>query len=153
MMLLQREFLAAVCMSGLTALFAVNAKDLSEDAGLLPQLLLYFMAGINVLQYALAFYRRKESGLLEGLKRYPLALVLKLFALTLLYIATLLLLGFYIGSFLYLLVGSLMANPEPLNGRIVAVRVLGCALFMGGMWLLFSWGLGVLIPLGDIWPK
>ena len=38
------------------------------------------------------------------------------------------------------------------GGRIVAQRALGCALFVGGLWLLFSWGLGVLIPLGEIWP-
>lgn len=35
MIFLQREFMAAVCMSLLTALFAVNVSDLSEEAGLL----------------------------------------------------------------------------------------------------------------------
>ena len=58
MIFLQREFMAAVCMSLLTALFAVNVSDLSEEAGLLPRLLICFMAGVNILQYVLALYRR-----------------------------------------------------------------------------------------------
>ncbi len=151
MVFLQREFVAAVCMSALTALFAANVSGLSEDAGLLPRLLLYFMVGVNILQYALALYRRGGPNLLDMLKGYPFSLVFKLFVITLVYIATLLILGFYVGSFIYLFVGSLVANPDPLNGRIVALRALGCALFVGGMWLLFSWGLGVLIPLGSLW--
>ena len=152
MIFLQREFMAAVCMSLLTVLFAVNVPDLSEEAGLLPRLLVCFMAGVNVLQYALALYRREEGNLPEALKGYPFPLVLKLSALTLADIAVVLALGFYAASFLYFLAGSLLANPAPLNGRIVALRALGCALFVGGLWLLFSWGLGVLIPLGEIWP-
>ena len=88
----------------------------------------------------------------EALKGYPFPLVLKLFSFTLVYFATLLVLGFYVASFLYFWAGSLLANPTPLNGRIVALRALGCALFVGGLWLLFSWGLGVLIPLGELWP-
>ena len=137
MIFLQREFMAAICMTLLTALFALNVSDMSEEAGLLPPLLICFMAGVNVLQYILALYRRKGGNLL---------------ALTLGYIAVLLPLGFYAASFLYLWAGSLLANPTPLNGRIAALRALGCALFVGGLWLLFSWGLGVLIPLGEIWP-
>ena len=152
MIFLQREFMAAVCMSLLTTLFAVNVSDLSEEAGLLPRLLICFMAGVNVLQYVLALYRRGGRNLLDALKAYPFPLVLKLFALTLAYIAVLLPLGFYAASFLYFWAGSLLANPTPLNGRIVTQRALGCALFVGGLWLLFSWGLGVLIPLGEIWP-
>lgn len=152
MIFLQREFLVAICMSALTALFAANVSGLPEDAGLLPQLLLAFMAGINVLQYALALYRKNGPSLLEKLKGYPFPLVFKLLTLTLIYIATLQALGFYVGSFLYLLTGSLLANPEPVNRRIIALRALGCGLFTGGLWLLFTWGLGVLIPLGDIWP-
>ncbi len=151
MVFLQREFVAAVCMSALTALFAANISGLSEDAGLLPQLLLYFMVGVNVLQYGLALYRRGGPSLLDAIKGYPFSLVIKLFAITLVYIATLLVFGFYVGSFVYLFVGSLVANPEPLNSRIVLLRAVGCALFVGGMWLLFSWGLGVLIPLGTLW--
>lgn len=144
--------MAAVCMSLLTALFALNASELSEEAGLLPRLLIGFMIGVNVLQYILALYRRRSGNLLEALKGYPFPLVFRLFALTLVYIAVLLSLGFYAASFLYLWAGSLMANPTPLNGRIVVLRALGSALFVGGLWLLFSWGLGVLIPLGEIWP-
>lgn len=152
MIFLQREFMAAVCMSLLTVLFAVNVlPDLSEEAGLLPRLLVCFMVGVNVLQYALALCRR-GGAMPEALKGYPFPLVLKLFSFTLAYIATLLVLGFYVASFLYFWAGSLLANPTPLNGRIVALRALGCALFVGGLWLLFSWGLGVLIPLGELWP-
>lgn len=151
MIFLQREFMAAVCMNLLTVLFAVNVPDLSEEAGLLPRLLVSFMVGVNVLQYALALCRR-GGAMPEALKGYPFPLVLKLFSFTLVYIATLLVLGFYVASFLYFWAGSLLANPTPLNGRIVALRALGCALFVGGLWLLFSWGLGVLIPLGELWP-
>ena len=31
-------------------------------------------------------------------------------------------------------------------------RMLGCFGFVFGLWALFSWGLGVLIPTGTVWP-
>ncbi len=153
MILLQQEFLAAVCMSVLTAVFALGMRGLEGEARNLPELLVWCMVGINLLQYGLAVYRKSgDINLLEAVRGYPFGLVGRLFAITLAYILTLLLLGFYAGSFLYLWFGSLMANPEPVTARIALVRAMGCGIFVGGMWALFSWSLGVIIPLGTLWP-
>lgn len=140
-------------MSVIIAVFAVELVELSGEARLLPLLLICFMALVNALQYALAVFQKgRINSILPMLQSYPFILVGKLLLVTLLYICTLLLLGFYIGSFAYLLAGSLLANPVPLTARIALMRTLGCALFVGSLYALFSVGLGVLIPMGTLWP-
>lgn len=140
-------------MSVIIAVFAFDVADLSGEARLMPFLLICFMALVNVLQYALAMFQKgKVKTILPMLQGYPFMLVGKLLLVTVLYICTLLPLGFYMGSFVYLLVGTLLANPVPLTVRIVLMRTLGCALFVGAMYALFTVGLGVLIPMGTLWP-
>ncbi|MBR6624607.1 MAG: hypothetical protein IKL01_00055 [Mailhella sp.] len=78
--------------------------------------------------------------------------MLKSVLVSCIYVMCLIPLGFYFSSFVFMLVGSLLVNPDPLTKRIVMFRILGCFGFVFGLWALFSWGLGVLIPTGTVWP-
>ncbi len=152
MFLLQKDVLSAVCMTVLTIMFATGLGELYGEARTIPQMLVIVMAVINVLQYLQAFRRRKlGASVLPLLRGYPFALVGKLLLLTVIYIVTLLWLGFYIGSFLFLFLGALMADPERATRNRVLILFLGCGLFVFGLYALFTLGLGVVIPLGSIW--
>lgn len=152
MILLQKDFLSALCMTGVTLLFAAGLGDLYGEARTIPEMLVIAMAVINVIQYLLAIKHRKlDESILPLLRAYPFAMVGKLFGLTVAYILTLQLLGFYIGSFVYIFLGALMADPEDASFNRVLILLLGCGLFIFGLYALFTLGLGVLIPLGSIW--
>ncbi|MBR6673631.1 MAG: hypothetical protein IKL39_02775 [Mailhella sp.] len=148
-----QEFTAALSMTLLTGVFAIGTREISGEAAILPTLLLWCMGITNVLQYALAIYRGDSDINLVGLwKAYPFKLVLKSVLVSCIYVMCLIPLGFYFSSFVFMLVGSLLVNPDPLTKRIVMFRMLGCFGFVFGLWALFSWGLGVLIPTGTVWP-
>ena len=148
-----QEFTAAVSMTLLTIAFGIGTRSIDGEAAILPTLLLWCMGITNVLQYALAFYRGdNDINLLELWKAYPFKLVLKSVFVSVIYVMCLTPLGFYFSSFVFMLVGSLLVNPDPLTKRIVMFRILGCFGFVFGLWALFSWGLGVLIPTGTVWP-
>lgn len=148
----QKEFLSALCMTGITIFFAFQLSGLEGEAATIPLILLMAMAFINVLQYGLAIWHgAKGASILTDLKTYPFSLVLKLFALSVIYVCTLLWTGFYIGSFAYLWIGSLMANPDPVTPGIAFMRALWCGLFIGALYALFTLSLGVIIPTGDLW--
>ncbi|MBR5882641.1 MAG: tripartite tricarboxylate transporter TctB family protein [Mailhella sp.] len=148
-----QEFTAALSMTLLTGVFAIGTREISGEAAILPTLLLWCMGITNVLQYALAIYRGDNDINLLGLwKAYPFKLVLKSVLVSCIYVMCLIPLGFYFSSFVFMLVGSLLVNPDPLTKRIVMFRILGCFGFVFGLWALFSWGLGVLIPTGTVWP-
>lgn len=152
MILLQKDFLSALCMTAVTILFACGLGELYGEARTIPEMLVIAMAVINAAQYLLAFKHRKlGESIVPLLSGYPFALVGKLFALTVIYILTLQWLGFYVGSLLYIFLGALMADPEPASRNRVLILLVGCGLFIFGLYALFTLGLGVLIPLGSLW--
>lgn len=152
MFLLQKDILSAVCMTVLTIMFATGLGELYGEARTIPQMLVIVMAVINAFQYLQAFRRRHlGESVLPLLREYPFALVGKLLFLTVMYLVTLLWLGFYIGSFLFLFLGALMADPERVTRTRILILLLGCGLFVFGLYALFTLGLGVVIPLGNIW--
>lgn len=152
MILLQKDFLSALCMTAVTLLFAAGLDDLYGEARTIPQMLVIAMAVINVVQYLLALKHRKlGESILPLLRAYPFAMVGRLFALTVAYILTLQWLGFYIGSFVYIFLGALMADPVRAKLPRVLILLLGCGLFIFGLYALFTLGLGVLIPMGSLW--
>ena len=148
-----QEFTAAISMTLLTTVFAIGVRQISGEAAILPTLLLWCMGITNVLQYALAFYRGdNDIDLLELWKAYPFKLVLKSVFVTVIYVMCLVPLGFYFSSFAFMFTGSLLVNPDLVTKRVVITRAIGCFGFVFGLWALFSWGLGVLIPTGTVWP-
>lgn len=152
MMLHRQEFLAAVFMVVILAIFGSKMGELEGESLILPSLLMGFMALVTLLQFALAIFRGKsDRNVFESVKKFPFLLVGKLVACTLAYVGTLLSLGFYVGSFIYMTVASLLANPEPVTVRIACVRAVVCGLFVLGLYLLFTVMLGVVIPRFSLW--
>ena len=148
-----QEFTAAISMTLFTVAFGIGTHQIEGEAAILPTLLLWCMGITNVLQYGLAFYRGdSDINLLELWKKYPFKLVLKSVFVSVIYVMCLTPLGFYFSSFAFMFIGSLLVNPDPITKRVVLIRAMGCFGFAFGLWALFSWGLGVLIPTGTIWP-
>lgn len=147
--MLKKELVSALVMSVLIVLFAVQLEDMADEAKLFPQLLLVCMGIFNIGQYVLAWIRHR-SGIDHALslQGYPLKRVLILFILTLVYLGILEYAGFYLASILFFFIGTLIAQPMPLTGRNVGIRALGCLLFVGALYLLFTVLLKVQIPEG-----
>ena len=151
-MIARQEFLAAVFMVVILAIFGSKMGELERESVILPSLLMGFMVVVTLLQFALAIFRGKsDRNVFESLKSFPFKLVAKLIACTLAYVATLLSLGFYLGSFLYMTIASLLANPEPVTVKTVCVRAVVCGMFVLGLYLLFTEMLGVVIPRFSLW--
>ncbi|MCQ2444039.1 MAG: hypothetical protein MJ061_00870 [Mailhella sp.] len=147
MVFIRKELLSAVTMTATTLFFMLGAREIEGEAAILPQILIWVMIGINVFQYALAIFRwQNDYDVFCLLLRYPFRLVGVQFLISIAYVLCLLPLGFYLSSFLYLLLGSLAANPDPLTPRIIAIRTAGSFAFVFALWALFSYGLGVVIP-------
>lgn len=147
--MLKKELSSALVMSALVVFFAVQLKDMADEARLFPQLLLIGMGIFNIIQYVQAWIRHRD-GIDHplSLRGYPLKRVLILFVLTLIYLGILEYAGFYSASILFFFIGTLIAQPMPLTGRNVGIRALGCVLFVGALYLLFTVLLKVQIPQG-----
>ncbi len=145
--LLRKELLAAFTMTIITVLFAIGTQSITGEAAVVPTLLIYVMVFINVLQYILAIVKyRNDTDVFCLFQRYPIRLVGKQFVISLAYVLCLLPLGFYISSFLYLFLGSLVADPNPITVRSAAIRAACSFAFVFFLWVLFSYSLGVVIP-------
>ena len=127
-----REFAAAVVMTLIIAFFAFQLDGPQDEQSLLvPQFLLCLMAACNAGQYVLAF---KRVGILC--------------LLTVLYIGVLEIAGFYLSSFIYMIVVSLIAQPMQVTPAGVGKRVLVSFACIGFLYLLFTVALTVQIPKG-----
>ncbi|MBO4317647.1 MAG: tripartite tricarboxylate transporter TctB family protein [Mailhella sp.] len=145
-----KEFAAALTMSGIIAFFAWQVNEPTEEySRLAPIVLLVVMGALNILQYLHAFvcYQQKVDDTLT-LKGYPLKRVVILFLLTAVFIFSAEWLGFYLASFLYFFIVSVIAQPMPITPRGLAKRfaiVLACVLFL---YVLFTVTLKIQIPMG-----
>ena len=145
-----REFAAAVVMTLIIAFFAFQLDGPQDEQSLLvPQFLLCLMAACNAGQYVLAFLRnRQKIDTILTLKGYPLKRVGILCLLTVLYIGVLEIAGFYLSSFIYMIVVSLIAQPMQVTPAGVGKRVLVSFACIGFLYLLFTVALTVQIPKG-----
>ena len=134
-----REFAAAVVMTLIIAFFAFQLDGPQDEQSLLvPRFLLYLMAACNLGQYVQAFlHHRQKIDAIMTLKGYPLKRVGILCLLTVLYIGVLEIAGFYLSSFVYMIVVSLIAQPMQVSFACI-----------GFLYLLFTVALTVQIPKG-----
>lgn len=147
--MLYKEFASALVMSLIIVLFAFPLDQLAGDARIFPALLLVCMGVFNAAQYfqAWARYRTHTDSKLT-MKGYPLWRVAVVFALTLVYLWALEVIGFYPASLVFFVLASLIAQPAELTWKLVALRVVICGLFVGALYLLFTVSLAVQIPAG-----
>lgn len=139
-------------MCALTIFFALDIGSLTGEAKTMPAILCGAMTIIALLQLCMAIYHgKKGANILASLKNYPILLVGKLFGLTLLYLATLLWLGFYVASFIYMLIGALIAEPDRSSPSRALLLFIIFASFILAMYGLFTVALGVQIPMGSLW--
>ncbi|MDY3808830.1 tripartite tricarboxylate transporter TctB family protein [Desulfovibrio porci] len=145
-----REFAAALTMTLIIVFFAFQMDGPQDEQSLLvPRFLLYLMGLLNAGQYILAFFRnRQKIDAILTLKGYPLKRVGVLCALTVLYIAVLEWMGFYLASFIYLTVASLIAQPMAITPVGALKRLLVAFVCIGFLYLLFTVALTVQIPKG-----
>ena len=144
-----REFAAAVVMTLIIA-FAFQLDGPQDEQSLLvPRFLLYLMAACNLGQYVQAFlHHRQKIDAIMTLKGYPLKRVGILCLLTVLYIGVLEIAGFYLSSFVYMIVVSLIAQPMQVTPAGVGKRILVSFACIGFLYLLFTVALTVQIPKG-----
>ena len=145
-----REFAAAVVMTLIIAFFAFQLDGPQDEQSLLvPRFLLYLMAACNLGQYVQAFlHHRQKIDAIMTLKGYPLKRVGILCLLTVLYIGVLEIAGFYLSSFVYMIVVSLIAQPMQVTPAGVGKRILVSFACIGFLYLLFTVALTVQIPKG-----
>lgn len=145
-----KEFAAALTMSLIIVFFAFQLDGPQDEQSLLvPRFLLCLMGVFTAGQYILAFVRnRQKIDRMLTLKGYPLKRVTALCVLTVLYIAVLEWMGFYLASFIYLIVVSLIAQPMAITFVGVLKRALVAFACVGFLYLLFTVGLTVQIPKG-----
>lgn len=147
---MSREFAAALTMTLIIVFFAFQMDGPQDEQSLLmPGFLLCLMGVFNAGQYILAFFRhRQKIDVRLTLRGYPLKRVGALCALTVLYIAVLEWMGFYLASFIYLTAASLMAQPMPVTPVGALRRALVAFACIGFLYLLFTVALTVQIPRG-----
>ena len=145
-----KEFAAALTMTLIIVFFAFQLDGPQDEQSLLvPRFLLYLMGAFNAGQYILAFLRnRQKIDIMLTLRGYPLKRVGILCVLTVLYIAVLEWMGFYLASFIYLLAVSLIAQPMAVTPVGALKRSAVAFACIGFLYLLFTVGLTVQIPKG-----
>ncbi|WP_297047504.1 tripartite tricarboxylate transporter TctB family protein [uncultured Desulfovibrio sp.] len=145
-----REFAAALVMTGIIIFFGCQLSGPEDEQSLLvPRFLLLLMGIFNAGQYLLALVRHRQGiGARLSLAGYPLRRVAGLCALTVLYICVLEWAGFYLSSFLYLTVASLLAQPMRVTPGGALRRAGVSFICIACLYLLFSLGLMVQIPKG-----
>lgn len=144
---MNKESFSAVLMTFIIALFSLLLGELSDEASLFPTLLLVMMCIFNCGQYILAWAHRGIGGGFS-LKGYPLGRVAVLAGLTLVYISTLQTVGFYPGSVVFFVAATLIAQPDKITAKTLAVRIAGCTGFVVALYMLFTVLLTVQIPKG-----
>lgn len=145
-----KEFAAALTMTLIIVFFAFYLDGPQDEQSLLvPQFLLCLMFFFNAGQYILAFLRnRQKIDSVLTLRGYPLKRVGILCALTVLYIAVLEWMGFYLASFIYLITVSLIAQPMAVTPAGALKRSAVAFACISFLYLLFTVGLTVQIPKG-----
>lgn len=145
-----KEFATALVMTAIIVFFALQLDGPQDEQSLLvPRFLLILMGIFNAGQYLQAPVRHFQGiDTRLSLAGYPLRRVAVLCALTVLYICVLEWAGFYLSSFVYLLVASLLAQPMRVTPGGALKRAGVSFLCIACLYLLFSVGLMVQIPRG-----
>lgn len=147
---MHRDFLCAFLMTAIILFFGMQLSGFSEEQSIIvPRFILIFMGLINVCQYIQAGVRYfRRGGKTFSLKGYPVKRMIVLSLLTIFYIMSLEIAGFYLSSFLYLLLTSLIAQPMAVTTVGVAKRTMISFTCIAFLYLLFTVGLAVQIPRG-----
>jgi len=146
---MSKELLSALVMTALILVFYIPLRDLHGEAALTPSFLIILMTLVNAGQYVTAVLQFcKGNANKITFKGYPMLRVVILSSMTLLYIITLEWIGFYTGSFIYFLAGSLIAQPDHITLKQVAIRTAVVFACIGFLYCLFTVALSVSIPKG-----
>lgn len=147
---MSKDLICAFIMTGIIVFFGLQLSGFSDDQSIIvPKFIICFMAVINFLQYMRTFYRYRKHIIDKlSLTGYPIKRVSILCILTVLYIALLEIMGFYLASFLYLACASLIAQPMQITPGGVVKRTVISFLCVAFLYLLFTIGLAVQIPKG-----
>lgn len=109
-------------------------------------MLLTTIAGRSKIEPGVAEPRAGDTGLGGWFRHYRNAIVI--YVLFLAFLLSLPILGMLIGGGLFVFLAlTALGRPTP---RLIGLHLLVAALSIGGMWAIFTFGLGVILPEGEI---
>ncbi len=146
---MNKDFAASFVMTFFLFIFGVPLSELTGESRIMPEIVIWFMAAFTIGQYVLTIYQvRKGTSIIITLDGYPLVKVGLLVALTTVYLLSLDHAGFYLASYIYFVVVTLLAQPMAITPKGIAIRAVTCGLCVLFLYLLFTVMLSVQIPLG-----
>ena len=144
-------FLLALCGLFFHASFDIEVTNYGTiQSSLWPRVILTALTAMSALFLVTSLRRPDESVARESgfFRRYRNALWI--FALFFLFVATLPVLGMLIGGFLFVFLALNALGPPRLAIRPVATHGAIAALAVGLMWAIFTFGLRVILPEGEL---
>ncbi|MGB1007411.1 MAG: tripartite tricarboxylate transporter TctB family protein, partial [Thalassobaculaceae bacterium] len=145
-------FLLALCGLFFHASFDIEVTNYGTiQSSLWPRVILTALTAMSAL-FLVTSLRRADDAPVAGeggfFRRYRNALWI--FALFFLFVATLPVLGMLIGGFLFVFLALSALGPPRLAVRPLATHGAVAVLAVGLMWAIFTFGLRVILPEGEL---
>ena len=145
-------FLLALCGVFFHASFDIEVTNYGTiQSSLWPRMVLTALTAMSAL-FLVTSLRRPDDGPVVAaggfFRRYRNALWI--FALFFAFVATLPVLGMLIGGFLFVFLALSALGPARLAVRPLAIHGAIAALAVGLMWAIFTFGLRVILPEGEL---
>lgn len=146
---MHKELTSAFVMTIILLIFAIPLQSLSGESRIMPELIVYFLACFTLGQYVFAINSiRQGSDIKLTLQNYPVMRVGILITLTIIYLSVLDYAGFYLASYVYFTIVSILGQPMKITKKGVVIRLGVCAICITLLYVLFTVLLSVQIPLG-----
>jgi len=136
----------AVCLVGSGVLYCTLGLIEDERAAIFPRVLIVAMAVLSALLLVQGLLLKRKAAA-PG-RAYPWGRFFFLFGLIVAYFALMESLGFYVSAFLFFLAVAFILCRAELTGRKAGFRVLGSAIFVAVLYVLFNLILVVQTPRG-----
>ena len=135
-----------ICLIGSLALYCTLGLIEDERATIFPRVLIIVMGVLSIflIIQSLALKRKRA----EGSKAYPWGRFGLLFGLIVAYLAFMEELGFYLSAFLFFVAVGFILGRADLTKRRAGFRILGSAVFVAVLYVLFNLILVVQTPRG-----
>jgi len=136
----------AVCLVGSGVLYCTLGLIEDERAAIFPGVLIIAMAVLSALLLAQGLILKRKTAA-PG-RAYPWGRFFLLFGLIVVYFALMESLGFYVSAFLFFLAVAFILGRAELTKRRAGFRILGSAIFVTVLYVLFNLILVVQTPRG-----
>ncbi len=144
MWLKNRDFLVSVMAIVCGALLFNEAMGMTYPSKSFPVAVSGFIIFMGVLLLACSLYKQR----VYTTSFWPSIWTLAVIACAVIYVIAIHFVGFYVSSFICIQILSLITSTHKATGRTMVVTALASVVFLGLIWLVFSYFLHSTIPSG-----